>query len=228
MRQLCLTTLFAVSLSGCGGAGSSPAPTPTPTPTPVNHSPSISSLSVSPGFGISQLTTFAGSAAASDQDGDAVTYNWEFGDGATGTGTSANHVYPGAGTMTVKMTVKDPQGASTSDTRSIVVGGMTGSWHVDITNFVPLRLDLTQTGGTVTGTFTQLEATPVTPAGTTGKTDPAEPGKIDASGKIEIRFKVSVFLDFYLRGTMDQTGRKITGGVFGSGFTGDAFTAEKL
>ena len=63
--------------------------------------------------------------------------------------------------------------------------------------------------------------------GTTGSTDPAEPGKIDAAGKVEIRFKVGRFLDFYLRGTMDQTGRNITGGVFNSGFNGLPFTATK-
>jgi hypothetical protein len=229
MRNGVLAFILATGLAGCGGGSSSPAPTPTPTPTPTpqNHSPAITTLSVSPAFGIQQLTSFSAQAAATDQDSDPLTYEWDFGDSATGAGAAVNHAFTTGGPFTVKVTVKDGNGGSVSDSRSVLVGSMTGRWQVDIPTFVPLQLDLQQDNGVVTGTFLQLQDGPATPKGTTGKTDPAEPGKIDANGQVEIRFKVGIFLDFYLRGTMDQTGKKITGGVFGSGFGGNDFTAVK-
>lgn len=60
-----------------------------------------------------------------------------------------------------------------------------------------------------------------------GQVDPAQPGRIDAEGNLELRVKLSVFTDFTFRGRMDQSGRRITGGVYGSGFNGRAFTMEK-
>lgn len=232
LRQLsCVLALAA--LIACGGGDSSPAPTPTPTPTPTpppaNRNPTISQLTVGPAFGIAYLTPFSAQASASDPDGDAVTYEWDLGDGSTATGSSVSGktFTTTGGTVTVKLTAKDGKGGTASDTRAITIGSMTGTWLLEIKDFPRLELKLTQSGGTVTGTFTQLQDGPTTPAGTTGRTDPAEPGKIDASGKLEIRYKVGRFIDFYLRGTMDSTGRKVTGGTFNSGFNGTPFTATK-
>lgn len=42
-----------------------------------------------------------------------------------------------------------------------------------------------------------------------------------------MRVKLSVFSDFTFRGRMDQSGRRITGGVYGSGFNGQSFTMDK-
>jgi len=228
LRNVFISVLCALAVAGCGGGNSTPSPTPTQSPSPsANHNPAITSNAVSPDFGISQITSFATQAAATDSDGDAITYEWDFGDGTKIAGASVGHVYQGDGPMTLTLTVKDAKGATASDTKSIVVGGMTGTWLVEIPSFVRLQLDLQQKGTVVTGTFVQLEDGPTTPKGTSGKTDPAEPGKIDANGNVEIRLKVGHFLDFYMRGTMDTTGRKITGGLFGSGFGGDEFTATK-
>jgi hypothetical protein len=216
----------------CGGgntAGNSNATPTAPTPAPVNRNLSISQLAVSPGFGLSQLTSFSMQSAATDPDGDALSYQWELGDGSTATGSSvAAKVFSGnGGTLTVRLTVTDGKGGTVSDTRTITIGSLTGTWVATIQNFARLQLDLQQTGGTVTGRFVQLDAGPNTPAGTNGTTDPAEPGKVDKDGRVEIRLKVGRFLDFYIRGTMDPTGRTITGGLFGSGFTGDAATLVK-
>ena len=227
MRNVLITTLFALGLAGCGSSGSSPNPTPTPVPTATNHNPAITSSTVTPAFGISQITGFSVQAAATDSDGDAVTYEWDLGDGTKLTGAAVTHAYAGNGPMTVTLTVKDGKGGTITDTKSILVGGMAGTWRVDVPSFVPIQLDLQQNGGIVTGTFVQLEDGVSTPKGTSGKTDPAEPGKIDGNGKVEIRLKVGRFLDFYIRGTMDSTGRTITGGLFGSGFGGNSFTATK-
>ena len=42
-----------------------------------------------------------------------------------------------------------------------------------------------------------------------------------------MRVKQGPFSDWTFRGQMDQTGRRITGGIFGSGFNGQPFTIEK-
>ena len=219
-----------VIVAACGG-GSSPAPTPTPTPTPTpqaNRAPTISQLSVGPGSGIAFLTTFSGQAAASDPDGDAVTYEWDLGDGSKAQGTSVNKTYgTSGGKVTIKLTVQDGKGGTASDSREVTISSMTGTWRVTFQDFPPIELKLTQDGGIVTGSFTQLERGPLTPAGTTGTTDPAEPGKIDATGKFELRFKVGRFLDFYLRGTLDGSGTTLTGNAFNSGFSGMPFTGTK-
>jgi hypothetical protein len=61
-----------------------------------------------------------------------------------------------------------------------------------------------------------------------GQLDPASTtNRIDAQGAIEMRVKQGPFSDWTFRGQMDQTGRRVTGGIFGSGFTGQPFTIEK-
>lgn len=62
----------------------------------------------------------------------------------------------------------------------------------------------------------------------TGQLDAASTtNRIDAQGAVEMRVKQGGFTDFTFRGQMDQTGRRITGGLFGSGFTGQPFTIDK-
>lgn len=60
-------------------------------------------------------------ASGSTDDGTITGYAWDFGDGGTGTGRTATHDYTADGTYTVKLTVTDNQGASTSATRQVVV-----------------------------------------------------------------------------------------------------------
>ena len=50
---------------------------------------------------------------------------------------------------------------------------------------------------------------------------------IHSFGLFEMRVKQGPFTDFTFRGQMDQTGRRITGGVFGSGFGGQPITLTK-
>ncbi len=42
-----------------------------------------------------------------------------------------------------------------------------------------------------------------------------------------MRIKVAPFTDFTMTGQMDGTGRRVTGTVAGSGFTGQPFTMQK-
>jgi len=220
---VCLTACGGSSTPGGTGTGTPTAPTPTP-----NRSPTITQLTVAPTSGVSQLSSFSMQAAATDPDGDTVTYQWEFGDGTTASGSSvAAKVFSGAGVMSARLTVVDGKGGTVSDSRDLVIGSTTGSWIATIQDFSRLSLDLQQSGAVVTGRFTQMDPLSNTPQGTSGITDPAEPGKIDKDGKFEIRLKVGRFTDFYMRGTMDGTGRTVTGGVFGSGFTGSPFSMAK-
>jgi len=55
--------------------------------------------------------------ASTDPEGKLTTWNWDFGDGTTSTTRSPIHKYSNAGTYTVKLTVKDDEGAS--DVKSI-------------------------------------------------------------------------------------------------------------
>ena len=213
--------VFAVMLAACGGSDSVPGtPTgPTPPAPPQNRAPVITSISVTPPFGIAQLTSFGYSAAASDPDGDSITYAWDLaGNPASGPAGSITFTTGGSGTF--RLTVTDSRGATVVDSRSVTVGGMAGRWTGSIPGYTNFLFDLTQTSTVVTGTFTELFFG-------TGRIDPAQPGRIDADGRVEMRFKLAVFSDFTFRGQMDSSGRRITGGVFGSGFNGESFVMNK-
>jgi hypothetical protein len=97
---------------------------------------------------------------------------------------------------------------------------MTGTWIGSIPGYTNLVFTLTQSGTIVRGSFVEQYFGE-------GKTDPAAPGHIDDAGRVEIRFKLSRFSDFTFRGTMDSTGQRVTGGVYGSGFNGEAFVMTK-
>jgi len=231
---LCVAAALVAGLAACGSkssGGSNPGGGGTggpPTgPTPTNRSPSITAINVSPAFGVSGLTTFTMTGSASDPDGDALTLRWTFG-GNTATGGAATSTINGDGSISVQFTATDPAGASASDSRTVTLGTMTGTWVVTVPFCnASFSMTLSQTGGIVTGTFVMPVAFCAAVAGSTGRTDPAEPGTIDAAGNVQIRLKVGAFLDFYVRGTMDATGRTVRGGVFNSGFNGQPMTMTK-
>jgi hypothetical protein len=218
--HLVVATL-ALTFSACGGDDSSPGtPTsPTPPAQPQNRAPVVNSISVSPSFGIAQLTTFSYSASASDPDGDSIAYTWDLA-GNPASGPSGSITFTTGGQGTFRVTVTDSRGATASDSRPVTVGGMAGRWTGSIPGYTNFVFDLSQTATIVTGTFTELFFG-------TGRIDPAQPGRIDADGRVEMRFKLAIFSDFTFRGQMDSTGRRITGGVFGSGFNGESFMMNK-
>ncbi len=225
---------LVVGSVACGSSSSSSNPN-SPSTTSTNHNPAITTLSVSPSFGVSSLNTFTFSGAATDADGDALTYTWTYG-GATSTGTSVTATLAGDGSITVRLTVTDTKGGSATDTRAVTLGTMTGTWSVAFANCNgastnpanPFTLVLTQTtAGVVTGPMTMPVAVCNASAGTTGQTDPADPGSITAAAAVRLRIKVGAFIDFTLTGTMDSTGRKVTGTTSGSGLDGVAFTMTK-
>ena len=213
--------IFGLGLSvGCGGGGGSSNPAG-----PSGQPPTISSFSVGPGFGISQVSSFTLTSAAVDPDGDPLTYRWEFPGGALSS-ASGSVVMSGDGAAAVRLTVTDTGGRSATATQSVTLGSMGGTWTGD-SHCGRFEFTFTQTGTRVTGSGRTIQPWCNAQAGTLFATDPAEPGRIDASGNVEIRFKAGNFIDAYLRGQMDSSGRRVTGGMFNSGFTGQPFTLTK-
>ena len=229
---LIIFCVISVIVSACGGGGGTPSTptsptTPTTPTTPVNRAPVINSMNIAPAFGISQLSSFTYNAAATDPDGDAVSYTWDLA-GNAASGATGSITFSGGGTGLIRVTVTDGKGGSATDTRTVVVGTMSGNWSFLVPGQGTLLLTLTQTSTFVVGPFV------VAPggfgnvaAGTTGRTDPAQPGSINGNGTVVIRLKVGPFTDFTMTGTMDATGQRVTGSISGSGFSGQPFTMTK-
>ena len=77
-------------------------------------------------FSTSALTaTFTD--GSSDSDGTIASRSWDFGDGVTSTAVNPSHTYAAGGTYTVKLTVTDNGGASSTVSKSVVVSGGGGA-----------------------------------------------------------------------------------------------------
>jgi hypothetical protein len=180
----------------------------------------INSISVNPTFGIAQITAFSFSGTASDPDGDQVSYSWDIAGNAFTT-SSATITFSSGGNGLVTLTVSDGKGGTASDSRTFIVGTMAGNW-TGFLNGVPITVSLTQpAAGIIAGTWSQTAGS--------GVLDPATVNKIDASGNVTMRFKVSQgrFNDFTITGTLDQTGVRFIGVANGSGFSGSPVVLTK-
>lgn len=216
--------MLAATVAACGGGGSSsPSPTSpgnTTPPPPSNRAPVINAMSFTPSFGIMGFTQFSFSVSASDPDGDPLTYAWDVA-GNPFTGTSGNILFSSGGSGTARVTVSDNKGLTATDSRGFTVGSMSGSWTVISGLLAGSTFNLTQnTAGIVTGTFNL-------PGIGNGNTDPAQPGRIDGNGNLQMRVKIGAFTDFNMVGAMDNTGRRVSGTLHGSGFTGQPFVMTK-
>ncbi len=88
------------------------------TPPPPNQSPAATFTSTTNG-----LDAAFDASGSTDPDGAIVSYAWDFGDGKTGTGSTPGHSYAQAGTYTVKLTVTDDDGGTSSHTAPVTVSG---------------------------------------------------------------------------------------------------------
>lgn len=221
-----LVVLLLSSACGSKEQGTPNPAGPTP-PTPAaNRPPQITATTVTPANGISTLTTHAFSASATDPDGDPVNYSWAFGNGTSAATAGASVIYDNASTTIYQavLTVTDGKGGTATSTVPVTSAALSGTFSGTLVG-APLSVTLTQfLGGLVNGTWE------VPAVGFVGEVGPAgEPGKIDASGRFDLRFKVRVgaFVDFYYRGTMDATGQTLTGTLHGSGFSGEVMILAK-
>jgi hypothetical protein len=183
-------------------------------------------MTFSPSFGIMNLTTFNYGAAASDPDGDSVTYNWNIvGNGSSSASGAILFTTGESGIAT--LTVSDGKGGSVTDSRTLIVGTMAGTWTGSLINF-PFIIKLAQpTAGVITGTWSQ----PGTPYA--GQLGTAAINRIDANAAITMRIKVTTgggrggYDDFTFTGTMEPSGTRISGALNGSGFNNLPFTLTK-
>jgi PKD repeat protein len=114
--------------------------TPTTVAFRVNAAP-ISSFTATPGSGTAPLDITFDSSGASDADGGALSYHWYFGFFDQWSSSNPNPVwsFPNAGTYSVALIVTDSDGASTTFTRTITLGGSTTAptgvrwdgWNID-------------------------------------------------------------------------------------------------
>ncbi|MBZ5739743.1 PKD domain-containing protein [Nocardioides mangrovi] len=68
---------------------------------------------------VSNLTAQLDGSGSTDSDGQVKTWSWDFGDGTTGSGQLVNHTYTQAKTYTVKLTVTDDGGATSTISHDI-------------------------------------------------------------------------------------------------------------
>jgi len=180
----------------------------------------VNSVTVNPGSGIQDKTLFNFAVSASDPDNDNLSYTWTIA-GSNFNSQNVALVFSAGGAATATVTVSDGKGGTASGSQTFVVGTMSGNWTgtgpAGIDNFT---MTLNQLNGQITGSYHDNLGTAV--VGPTG-----EPGTIDNNGNISLRTKQAPFTDWTFRGTLDVTGRRVTGGVFGSGFTGQNFTMNK-
>lgn len=115
----------------------------------VNTAPTAA-VSVAPaGTALLNATVVTFNATATDPEGDTLTYQWTFGDGATGTGATTTHVFTRTGSLVVTLAVNDGL-KTTSVSRTVVVGDLTGSWLPTSTMIMgETRLDVQQSGSRV-------------------------------------------------------------------------------
>ncbi len=74
---------------------------------------------------------------STDSDGTIASYAWNFGDGTTDTGSVVWHRFSAAGTYLVTITVTDNDGASSTTSQSVVVGGAANAAPTAAFSYLP-------------------------------------------------------------------------------------------
>lgn len=98
----------------------------------------------------------SGSSSSDPDAGDALTFSWDFGDGTTDVGSAPTHAYIDNGSYTVRLTVTDKYGLTSTTTSTVVVANAAPQAQLASSSGT-----LTATSGLpfgVTGTFSDLGA----------------------------------------------------------------------
>lgn len=107
---------YQVTLTVTDDKGSSSSRTATVVVSAANQAPTAAFTS-----SVSGSTVSFDAAGSTDADGTVASYAWAFGDSTTGTGRTTSRTYAAAGTYSVRLTVTDDDGATSSVTRSVTV-----------------------------------------------------------------------------------------------------------
>jgi len=86
---------------------------------PPPNAPPIASIAADRSSGETPFEVRFDASGSRDSDGEIVAFEWDFGDGGVGTGPVVHHTFQTASDFTVRLTVRDNQGANASTTTSI-------------------------------------------------------------------------------------------------------------
>jgi len=125
----------------------------------VNDVPSAS-FSASPNPATAAAAVSFNGVASSDPDGSIASYAWDFGDGASASGATPSHAYAAPGAYTVKLTVTDVAGETSSVSHQVEVSPAGGAANSEEAGAGSGKAIETQGAGGGTGATTG--------AGTTG------------------------------------------------------------
>jgi PKD repeat protein len=112
--------VYTVSLTVTDDDGATGTTTTTVT-AGVPNQPPVAVASATPTSGKEPLVVAFDGDDSSDADGTVVSYAWDFGDGNTANVANPTHTYATAGTYTAQLVVTDDEGATGTDTVTIVV-----------------------------------------------------------------------------------------------------------
>ena len=140
--------------------------------------------------------------------GGIVSWNWDFGDGDLSTAPNPKHAYDKSGSYTVRLTVTDDAGESTTITKTVLVTpSLNGEWdgYIEDINGNPLSmtLEFSHSSTSIQGTATIVLAR-----------IPCSGISFDPTTKI-VRFELlGAGFNIRLEGTLDASERRIVGDWF--------------
>jgi parallel beta-helix repeat protein len=120
------TYTVTVTVTDTAGLSSTATATVRATAAPPPDSPPVAALTVSPSSGVVNLAVTANASGSTDADATPIAnYTFDFGDGTAGVGpqagATASHTYTRAGTFTVRVTVRDTGGLTSTATTTVNV-----------------------------------------------------------------------------------------------------------